>query len=175
MTAPAGKGRPTPKRRDKERRSGPVAPPPRTRKEAVKRLRAEQAAGRRDLRAGYKAGDEAALLARDRGPVRALVRDVVDARRNVGVLLLPMAVLLVTAQVVGDQTVLRITTQLWTAGLIAVLVDAVLIAVRVSKRLRERHPDAGGTVRHVGYALLRSTVLRRFRMPPPKVQPGDTV
>ncbi|WP_211229410.1 DUF3043 domain-containing protein, partial [Nakamurella lactea] len=35
---PVGKGRPTPKRREAEKvRRGPVAPPPRTQREAVKR------------------------------------------------------------------------------------------------------------------------------------------
>ena len=31
-----------------------------------------------------RAGDERYLLARDRGPERALVRDIVDSRRTVG-------------------------------------------------------------------------------------------
>ncbi len=173
MTTP--KGRPTPKRRDSQRRTGPVAPPPKTRREAAQRLRAEQASGRKNLRAGYVAGDESKLLPRDRGPVRSTVRDVVDSRRNVGVLLLPMALLLVAAQVVGDDTVLRLATTVWTAGLLAVVIDAVLLTVRTTRALKKHHPDADKGVRHVGYALLRSTVLRRFRMPPPKVQPGDTV
>ncbi|MCW2605596.1 MAG: hypothetical protein JWO60_289 [Frankiales bacterium] len=173
MTSP--KGRPTPKRRDTERRTGPVAPPPKTRKEAAQRLRAQQATGRKDLRAGYVAGDESKLLPRDRGPVRSTVRDVVDSRRNVGVLLLPMALLLVAAQLVGDARVLRLATTVWTAGLIAVVVDGLLLTLRTTKALKARHPGEGKTARHVGYALLRSTVLRRFRMPPPKVQPGDTL
>lgn len=170
-----GKGRPTPKRRDKERRTGPVPPPPQTRREAAQRLRAQGAAGRKDLRAGYVQGDESKLLKRDRGPVRRTVRDVVDSRRNVGTLLLPLAVLLVTAQVVGDDAVLRVATSVWTAGLVAVLLDLALLTVRVRRALRTHHPEARGTVRHVGYAALRSTVLRRFRMPPPQVAPGDTV
>ncbi len=51
VTSP--KGRPTPKRAAAAR--GPVPPPPQTRKEAVKRLREQQAAGRKDLKAGYRA------------------------------------------------------------------------------------------------------------------------
>ena len=171
MTQP--KGRPTPKRAAAAR--GPVPPPPQTRKEAVKRLREQQAAGRKDIKAGYKANDDARLLPRDQGPVRALVRDVVDSRRNVGVLLLPMAVVLVTAQLVGDERVLEIASTIWTGALVAVVLDAVLLAYRVRRTVAERHPEDKKTVRHVGYALLRSTVLRRLRMPPPRVEPGEPV
>lgn len=170
-----GKGRPTPKRRDAERRTGPVQKPPQTRREAAQRLRAQGAEGRKDLRAGYVRGDESALLKRDRGPVRRTVRDVVDSRRNVGTVLLPMAVLLVSAQVVGNEAVLRVATSVWTAGIIAVILDLVLLTVRIRTTLKARHPGERGLVRHVGYAALRSTVLRRFRLPPPQVSPGDTV
>lgn len=169
MTSP--KGRPTPKRQAAPR--GPVPPPPQTRREAARRLREQGATGRKELRAGYKAQDESAMLKRDRGPVRALVRDVVDTRRNVGVLLLPMAVLLVAAQVVGNDDVLRVASTVWSAGLLAVVLDGVLLAFRVRKAVGQRHPGEKGTVRHIGYALLRSTVLRRLRMPPPRLQPGQ--
>src|SRR5579884_3322216 len=44
----AGKGRPTPKRRDAEgRRRGPVPPPPRTQREAMKRARGNKEERRR--------------------------------------------------------------------------------------------------------------------------------
>ena len=173
MTAP--KGRPTPKRSDKAPRTAQVPPPPQTRKEAAARLTAQGAADRSDLRAGYVAGDESALLKRDRGPVRRTVRDAVDSRRNVGVLLLPLAVLLVAAQVVGQETVLRVATRVWTAGMVAVVVDLGLLTFRVRAALRRHHPQERGLARHAGYAALRSTVLRRLRMPPPRVGPGDTV
>ena len=173
MTAP--KGRPTPKRSEKAPRTAQVPPPPQTRKEAAQRLKAQGAAGRKDLRAGYVAGDESRLLKRDQGPVRRTVRDVVDSRRNVGVLLLPLALLLVTAQVVGQATVLRVATTVWTAGIVAVVLDLGLLTFRVRAALAKHHPAERGLVRHAGYAALRSTVLRRFRMPPPQVGPGDTV
>ena len=105
--------------------------------------------------------------------MRALVRDVVDTRRNIGVLLLPLAVLLVAAQIVGSREVVRLATTIWAAGLIAMVVDIVLLALRVRKALAAAHPQAGRTGRHIGYALLRSTVFRRFRMPPPRLSPGD--
>ncbi|MDP9435324.1 MAG: DUF3043 domain-containing protein [Actinomycetota bacterium] len=171
-----GKGRPTPKRSaSQRRRAGPVPPPPQTRREAVKRMREQRAQDRSSRRSGYVAGDERAMLRRDAGPVRRLVRDVVDARRNVGVILLPLAVLLVVAQVVGNADFLRIATNVWVAGILAMLIDAVLLGVRVRSRVRVRFPDERRTGRHIGYALLRSTTFRRLRMPPAQVDVGDQV
>ncbi len=171
-----GKGRPTPKRSEQQRRrSGPVAPPPQTRKEAAARLRAKQAQGRKDLRAGVAANDPKAMLPRDAGPLRSHLRDLVDSRRNVGVILLPVALLLVLAQLSGQSQLLSITVTIWTATVLAMLVDVALITLRVRKGVRERFPEERTLVRHVGYALLRSTVMRRFRMPPPKVRPGASL
>jgi hypothetical protein len=66
-----GKGRPTPKRSEAQgRRQGPPPPPPTTRKEAYRRMRETQATNRGSVRAAAARGDESALPARDRGPVR---------------------------------------------------------------------------------------------------------
>src|SRR5215218_8369434 len=81
----SGKGRPTPRRSEAQgRRPGPPPPPPTTRKEAYKRMREQQAVRRSETRQGMARGDDNYLPARDRGPVRRTVRDVVDSRRNVG-------------------------------------------------------------------------------------------
>ena len=168
-----GKGRPTPKRSEAvKRRSGPVTPPPATRKEAAQRLRAERAQERRAVRAGTATGDPGRMLKRDQGPVRAAVRDVVDGRRNLPVLMLPVAMVLVLAQITGNTAVLAVAVRLWTVTLLAVALDLVVLAVVVRRRLRTAFPDESARG-HVGYALLRSTVMRRFRMPPPRVHPGS--
>ncbi|MCU1587381.1 MAG: conserved rane protein of unknown function, partial [Frankiales bacterium] len=102
-----GKGRPTPKRRDvQKRRGGPVAPPPTNRREAAKALRAKQAADRQRGRAGSAGRSEGVLLARDQGPVRGLVRDLVDSRRNLGGLLMPAAALSIGSFFTRNQQVL---------------------------------------------------------------------
>ena len=167
-----GKGRPTPKRSEaQKRRGGPVPPPPATRKEAAQRLRASQAEQRKQVREGTLVGDETRMLPRDAGPVRALVRNVVDRRRNLAVLLLPAALLLVLAQLVAEPAVLSIAVSLWTATLLAVFLDLVVTVVLLRRELRAAFPEEklGG---HVAYGLIRCTVFRRFRMPPPRVRPG---
>jgi len=58
VSTPAGKGRPTPKRADAQRRrTGPVAPPPSTRKEAAKLARARATESRERVRDATARGD----------------------------------------------------------------------------------------------------------------------
>jgi hypothetical protein len=173
---PGGKGRPTPKRKEKERRrGGPVAPPPLTRKEAARRQKEQARESRQRARDGALAGDERFLSRRDRGPVRKLVRDVVDARRNAGVLLLPIALLLVLANFGGNQVLLEVALTLWLAGLLMVFLDLVLLVGTLRRRVRKAFPDEERTRGHVAYGLLRSTVPRRWRMPAAVTRPGDKV
>jgi hypothetical protein len=175
-TPTSGKGRPTPKRRDAQRRQGgPVAPPPATRKEAAKRIRAQGAERRKAVKAGTKAGDERAMMARDQGPVRRLVRDLVDSRRHVGVLLLPATFLPVLANLSASIQVRAIATSLWLAAVLAAVMDMVATGVIVSRRIRQDYPQETKTRGHVGYALIRTAQFRRFRVPPPQVRPGDQV
>lgn len=175
MTTPAaGKGRPTPKRSEQQRRrSGPVAPPPLTRKEAAQRQKEQARAARQRIKEGAARGDERYLAKRDAGPSRALVRDVVDSRRNVGVLLLPLALVLIAGNLTGSQAFVRLALLLWLATVLAVVVDLVVMGVLIRRRLRTELPEEGGRG-HVAYGLLRSTVLRRFRLPPPRVSPGGS-
>ena len=167
-----GKGRPTPKRSEKtRRRSGPVAPPPRTRKEAAQRRKQEVKEARGTARARSASGDERYMVKRDAGPVRRLVRDTVDGRRNAGVLVLPVAVLLVLSSILQIPVVQAVVTTLWLAVLLAVMLDVVVLTVSIRRRVREAHPEVGRVGGHVAYGLLRSTVFRRWRMPPPAVSP----
>ncbi len=177
---PVGKGRPTPKRSEAQRRrTGPVAPPPQTRKEAAARTK-EQAAAAKALRkegggprrAAATAGDERDVAPRDAGPVRALVRDIIDARRNIGVLLLPLALLLVLAQLSGNRRVLDLALTVWLAGVLALFGDIILITVSIRRKVRAQHPGQGKLRNHVAYGLLRSTVFRRMRLPATRVSPG---
>jgi len=170
--APTGKGRPTPKRSAAERRRGPVAPPPKTRKEAAQRAREKAIAARSTIRDGAARGDARFLSKRDAGPVRKLVRDTVDGKRNIGVIILPLAVLLLLGNISGNRTFIAIITALWLASVVALLIDTVLTGVLIRRRVRGAFPEDGRIPAHVGYGLLRSTVFRRFRLPPPAVSPA---
>jgi hypothetical protein len=163
-----GKGRPTPKRSEAQRvrRGGPVPPPPRTRKEAAQRAREQAKASRTSVREGRT------LLPRDAGPVRALVRDVIDSRRSIGTLMLPLALVLLLAQASGNRRVLDVALLVWLVGVVALVVDLVLTARALRRRVREAFPEEQKLRGHVAYGLLRTTVFRRWRVPAPTTSPG---
>lgn len=178
-SSPTGKGRPTPKRRDAEaRRGGPVAAPPSNRKEAARQLREKQTEQRKAVRkgnlTGNLTGNEKLLLPRDRGPERRLVRDLVDARRSLGFLLLPGALVVVVAGFTGNVRLQAITFGIWLAVLLGVAFDLLIAGFQIAKALNTQTP--GGKKRgHIAYGLLRTTVIRRFRAPRPMVDRGTTV
>jgi hypothetical protein len=163
------KGRPTPKRNEAQgRRQGPPPPPPTTRKEAYKRMRETQATNRGTNRAAAARGEESALPARDRGPVRKLVRDVVDGRRNVGSLLLVVAVLLLVAEFTPSLAVKSYVFAAFTGLFLLFVLDSFVLSRKISRAVDERFPDhkeRNGKL--VWYGVSRSTMVRRFRFPKP--------
>ena len=173
----AGKGRPTPRRREaQKRRTGPVAPPPKTRREAYKRMR-EQGSGRRaELREGMRNGDERYLTPRDRGPERRLVRDVVDSRRNAGPLFLFTAVVYFVGLIVPNVQFKALVTSLWLTVLLLVIVDSVILGFRIRRAVRQRFPKTEQRMRSlVFYGISRATMIRRWRAPKPQVAVGQPV
>ena len=168
----AGKGRPTPKRSEaQKRRGGPVAPPPANRKEAARQLREKQAENRTRIKEGTKAGDERAMLPRDQGPVRRMTRDVIDAHRSPAFLLLPVAALLVVAQIVNAPALTALAVFFWLVTLLSVALDLSYTGLRLRRQLRAAFPNE--KLRgHIGYGLLRTTVFRRLRTPRPQTKPA---
>jgi hypothetical protein len=170
----SGKGRPTPKRREAEagRRRGVVDPPPADKKEARERRRERTRAARE----GMARGDVRYLPRRDQGPVRALVRDLVDTRRNASSLFLPSALLVVVGGLFPQPAVIQVTYLLWVAVLVTIVVDSVLLSRLVLKRVRAEFPAS--TERGSGlafYAIMRAMQLRRLRVPQPRVRVGQKV
>ena len=171
----SGKGRPTPKRTEAQgRRTGPPPPPPTTRKEAYKRMRAQQATRRVEARQGAARGDDSYLPARDRGPVRKLVRDVVDTRRNVGSFFLVIAGVALIGTVVPNVAVRSYASFLLFAFFLLLIVDSVVLSRRINHAVTERFPDAPR--RGLSwYGISRSTMIRRWRFPKPDVAPDAEV
>ncbi|MFD6455314.1 DUF3043 domain-containing protein [Nocardia sp. NPDC060220] len=184
-----GKGRPTPKRREAEgKRRGPIAPAPLTAKEARARRKAVKgtkqdrkaaAADRRaavqDRRARMLAGEDKYLLPRDQGPVRAYVRDLVDARRNLVGLFMPMALVLILSMFVapGLQTIVTLAMLVM---MVFMIIEGFVLGKIVSNRVIERFPDTTDTGFKLGwYAFVRASQIRKMRAPKPRVGPGDAV
>jgi len=188
-TPVVGKGRPTPKRRDAEGRRGPVAPPPKTQREAVKRSRTagkslskdERRALATERRERMMKGDDAYLLPRDRGKVRAYIRDRTDARRNLAGLLLPLAVLSFVILLVPIPVVQAYGPLVLMIAIIAAVIDTVIFGRQLARAVRKKFPDGDGTGLSTKgaslgfYAFNRAVLVRRWRVPRPRVRAGDPV
>ena len=182
-----GKGKATPKRREAEaKRRGPVAPPPTTMREAMKRnkeLRKANPQTKEDRRAAAKArrdammrGDDSALLPRDKGPVKRYVRDLVDSRRNLLGLFMPLAIVVFLALLVPLPQVQSYITLLCTAMLLVMAVEGFVNGRKIAKLVRERFPKETVNGRSIGwYAFVRASQIRRLRMPKPRLKPGDPI
>ena len=122
------------------------------------------------------AGDEKYLLPRDRGPVKAYVRDLVDTRRNIAGLFMPLALVVVLVLLVPSPLVQQYVSLLSMAMLLTIVVEGVLLGRIVNRRVRERFPDSSASGVSLGfYAMTRATQLRRLRVPKPRVGYGDPI
>jgi Protein of unknown function (DUF3043) len=120
------------------------------------------------------AGDDRYVLARDRGPARALVRDVVDARRNITGLFMPLALLVVLSFLYPP--IQGAVALAMFAMMLVMAIEGIFLARLVSRRVHERFPDeAAGTVKLGWYAFIRASQIRKLRAPRPQVKPGDAV
>jgi hypothetical protein len=184
VAAPAGsgKGRPTPKRKQVEAaRKQPLVPTSRgssrpgkgATKEQKQAARVAARSERVRSRQLMMSGDERYLPARDKGPVRRYVRDVVDSRWNVGELLLPVMLIVVLLSWFGAALKSPgVTTAIFGIVylMIAVaIVDALFLTRRLKRGVSERFgPDA--YARGTGmYAVMRAFQLRRTRIPRPGI------
>ena len=177
VVKPGGKGRPTPKRRDaQKRRPAVTAPPPATRKEAYRRAREQSKERRTEIKAAVQRGDDRYLPPRDAGPVRALVRDLVDARRNLASYLLPITFIFFLGQLPSSAAVRDAMFSAWSFATILMVLDTVMLGRRIVKTVRERFPDSEERGRSLAfYGVSRATSPRRIRLPAPRVKPGDEV
>jgi len=167
------KGRATPKRKESEARLKVNSIAPSTTKEGKARDRALEKSRRVEARAAFMRGDENALPARDRGPVKRYVRNYIDSRRSIGEYFLPtiMVVLVLTAIPVKAIQLLAILFMY--SAMIYSFVSAFFVTRKIKKLVAEKFPNE--SLKGVGmYGWLRSTQMRRMRAPAPQVKCGDT-
>jgi hypothetical protein len=164
----------TPKRQTSQRRAEAA---PANRREALKQVRERERTERAERTAGMRAGDERYLLARDRGPERALVRNIVDSRRTVGTWFFAGALIVL----LGSSTKMPVQVQvaanlLWAILAIGVVADSVLISRKAKTLVHERFPE---TTQRMGslymYGIMRGLTFRRMRVPKPQVDLGAKI
>lgn len=171
------KNRPTPKRNQAVSKRPAFAPIVSKEQKKVAREQARQK--RIAAREAMMRGDENALPARDRGPVRRFVRDYVDSRRSIGEYSLPiMLIVLVLVWSSSfnppkDPKEIPLTTTIsvvlmWTMMAYAFIYGAIM-SRQIKKAVREKFPDAH--TKGLGlYGFTRATQMRRMRTPRPQTE-----
>ena len=119
-------------------------------------------------------GEAWALNPRDRGPARALARDYVDSKRRVSEYYMYILVVLLVAVFVRNKTAQEFISPLVLVLIVIIVIDASLIRRGLRKLMAERLPNesAKGLT---AYATMRALQIRRFRVPVPRVHPGDKI
>jgi len=165
------KGRPTPKRKEAEAARKQRIAPPRDRKEAARRMRQKRAEQRMKMNAALKTGDEAHLPVRDRGKVRRFCRDLVDSRYNVAEYLLPLLLVILLLGIVATPATAYAQIAVWLGTILGTVIDTTYLIRKTRRELARRFPGEN-TRGAVAYTVLRSSQLRRFRLPKPQVERG---
>jgi hypothetical protein len=166
----------TPKRTSGQRRHDTAAAPA-NRREAYKQMRERQRTDRAEASAGMRAGDERYLLARDRGPERALVRNIVDSKRTAGTWFFAGAIIVFIGSTGNMPRAVQLAANLlWAVLAIAVIIDSMLISRRIKKLVTERFPK---TTQRMGslylYGVMRGLTFRRMRVPKAQVELGAKI
>lgn len=165
------KGRPTPKRKEVTVKRGASLAPAKT-KEEKRAAKAEARAQRIAQRNAFLRGDESALPARDRGPVRKYVRNIVDSRINVGEYFLPFIFLVLVMSMTRNQTIAILSILAMYAIMFVAIIDGWFLGRRIKKRVAAKFPNES-TKGLAMYGFLRSTQMRRMRAPKPQVKRGE--
>lgn len=176
---PVGKGRPTPTRKEAQKKDlRPLVPTVKQRKarrkEEKRRLRERQD---REYEA-METGDIAHMPRAEQLPIRIYVRDYIDARWNIAEFFVPVAlgIMIVAIIVAGiSPFVANILTILMYVYLIAAIVDLVIMWWGPKNGLRGRliakyGEGAMKAARCASYAWSRALQLRRWRIPKPRAK-----
>jgi hypothetical protein len=169
----AGKGRPTPKRNEAERRRR-YQLAPEDRKAASKQARGRDRADRAHKTEAMRRGEEWALPAKDKGPVRALARDYVDSKRRFSEFYMYGLVVLLVLLFLHNPVIQTILPAVLIAMVLIMAGEGFWIGRQVAKLAAERYP--GQSTRGIKmYSGMRALQIRRLRFPKPRVKPGESV
>jgi len=171
---PDKKGKATPKRKDGVAATkvnsitSPITKADRSKnREALK-------ASRSEARAAYMRGDQNALPARDRGPVKKFVRDYIDSRRSLGEYFLPLMVFVLVLTLVPSAEIRFLAIIFMYGAMLYSVVYGFIVNGKIKKLVSEKFP--GESTKGLGmYGWLRSTQMRRLRAPAPQKKLGEQI
>jgi hypothetical protein len=168
----AGKGRPTPKRSEAERARRYNAPG--DRKEALRQSKTRDRSTRARKAEAMRRGEEWALPAKDKGPVRALARDYVDSRRRLSEFYMYGLVVLLFLLFLHNPVMQTLLPVLLIVMVVIMVVEGYFVGRKVTALAGERFP--GESTRGIKiYSAMRALQIRQLRFPKPRVKPGATV
>jgi Protein of unknown function (DUF3043) len=169
-----GKGRPTPKRSEAERRRRQPFAAPADRKAAAQQGRGRDRAARARKMEAMRRGENWALPRKDQGPVRALARDYVDSRRSVSEYYMFGVLVLIVLLFIPSLRKSPVVDYAVLVMLLVIVTESVFVGGRVIRLAQQRFP--GESTRGVRmYAAIRGTQFRKLRVPAPRVKPGDKI
>lgn len=166
------KNRPTPKRKDQEAARKQPFLATSTGDGSKAALKQKRRADYAKARAAMVSGDQKNLPPHEAGPIRRTIRDTVDARYNMGELLVPLMMVMLLAT-------FFLPRQYTAVGMIVVyslILFAIWDCLRLWRRTRVQLVAAFGeervrSERGLGmYLARRSFQLRRLRLPKPQVE-----
>ena len=168
------KGQPTPKRRDAEANRRRTMTAPKNRKEAARQMRERNARERKMAEQEAAKGNDRYLPARDRGPAKALTRDLVDSRRTISQYFMFLSIAIVLIAMVPVPQVQLLIYYLWVLMMAVVVFEGFITGRRAKRLVRERLPEE--STRGIAmYAAMRALMIRKLRMPKTRVNVGDTI
>jgi Protein of unknown function (DUF3043) len=168
----AGKGRPTPKRSEAEKRRRYAAPS--DRKEATRQSRTRDRAARTRKTEAMRRGEEWALPAKDKGPVRALARDYVDSKRRFSEFYMYGLVVLLFLLFLHSPVIQTVLPVVLIVMVLVMAGEGFWIGRKVAQLAAERYP--GQSTRGIKmYSGMRALQIRKLRFPKPRVKPGESI
>lgn len=170
----AGKGRPTPKR--KEAQAQKLCPlVPKDSKEQRKRAKARIRERENIEYEAMRTGDLQHMPKAERLPWRVYTRDYIDARFNIGEFFIPVALVILIASVIltavyPNPVVTLILMTVLYVYLFAIVIDVVVMWRKLKKLLIAKYGEQSVAkgMRTGSYAWSRAIQLRRWRLPKPR-------
>lgn len=170
----AGKGRPTPKRKETQaQKLRPLVP--KDSKEQRKRAKARIRERENIEYEAMRTGDLQHMPKAERLPWRVYTRDYIDARFNIGEFFIPVALVILIASVIltavyPNPVVTLILMTVLYVYLFAIVIDVVVMWRKLKKLLIAKYGEQSVAkgMRTGSYAWSRAIQLRRWRLPKPR-------
>jgi hypothetical protein len=169
-----GKGRPTPKRKDAQAAQRHSSFAPARTKEEKAAARALDRSKRTGAREAFMRGEESALPARDKGPVKRFVRDFVDSKFTIGEYFMPIIVVVLVMTIIPNRNVQLTAVATMYFVMLFTIGSGFILGHQIKKACAIKFP--GEKIKGAGiYGFMRSSQMRRMRAPSPQVKRGDKV